>query len=250
MSKLKAKTPTRRRRPSPLRGRTVKHIPIPELMTRLEPLYGPPNPPRPYDPLSELIFTVLSQHTSDINSYRAFAKLKETFPTWEQVLDADVEALAESIKMGGLSKVKAPRLQEILTAVLRRNGSWDISFLGEMPLPEAKKWLLELPGVGPKTVGCVLLFSLGMPAMIVDTHVHRVAKRLNLIGPKVSADDAHDILEAKVPPDDVLGAHIYIIAHGRQVCKAQRPLCDLCVLEDQCPSSELRRNNRGKTSAA
>ena len=98
-----------------------------------------------------------------------------------------------------------------------------------MPLAEAKKWLLELPGVGPKTVGCVLLFSLGMPAMIVDTHVHRVAKRLNLIGAKVSADDAHDILEAKVPPDDVLGAHIYIIAHGRQVCKAQRPLCDVFV---------------------
>ena len=171
-------------------------------------------------------------------------RLKETFPTWEDVLNADVEALADSIKIGGLAKVKAPRLQEILTAVLERNGSWDLSFLAEMPLAEAKKWLLELPGVGPKTVGCVLLFSLGMPAMIVDTHVHRVAKRLNLIGAKVSADDAHDILEAKVPPDDVLGAHIYIIAHGRQVCKAQRPLCDLCVLEDQCPSSELRRKGK------
>ena len=238
------KNPTRRRRPSPLRGRTVKHIPIPDLIVRLEPLYGPPAAPRPYDPLSELIFTVLSQHTSDINSYRAFAKLRETFLTWEDVLNADVEALAESIKMGGLSRVKAPRIQEILTAVLERNGSWDISFLGEMPLPEAKKWLLELPGVGPKTAGCVLLFSLGMPAMIVDTHVHRVARRLNLIGQKVSADDAHDILEAKVPPDDVLGAHIYIIAHGRQVCKAQRPLCDACVLEDQCPSSELKRKRR------
>lgn len=235
------KTPARRRKPSPLRGRTTKHIPISDLIARLEPLYGPPAAPRPYDPLSELIFTVLSQHTSDINSYRAFAKLRETFPTWEEVLKADVGALAESIKMGGLSKVKAPRLQEILTAVLERNGSWDLSFLGEMPMPEAKKWLLELPGVGPKTVGCVLLFSLGMPAMIVDTHVHRVAKRLNLIGPKVSADDAHDILEAKVPPDNMLGAHIYIIAHGRQVCKAQRPLCDTCALEDQCPSSEIRR---------
>ena len=122
-----------------MRGRTVKHIPIPDLMSRLEPLYGPPSAPRPYDPLSELIFTVLSQHTSDINSYRAFAKLKKTFPTWEEVLNADVEALAESIKMGGLSKVKAPRLQEILTAVLERNGSWDLSFLAEMPLPEAKE---------------------------------------------------------------------------------------------------------------
>ena len=243
----KTKPPARRRRPSPLRGRTVKHIPIAEqtMMARLGPLYGPPTAPRPYDPLSELIFTVLSQHTSDINSYRAFAKLMETFPTWEGVLNADVEALAGSIRIGGLAKVKAPRLQEILTAVLERNGSWDLSFLAEMPLAEAKKWLLELPGVGPKTVGCVLLFSLGMPAMIVDTHVHRVAKRLNLIGAKVSADDAHDILEAKVPSEDVLGAHIYIIAHGRQVCKAQRPLCEVCVLEDQCPSSELRRKSKG-----
>ena len=143
---------------------------------------------------------MLSQHTSDINSYRAFAKLRETFPTWEEVLNADVKSLAESIKMGGLSKVKAPGSRRSSPQSWNATAPGTSHSSGKCRWPEAKKWLLELPGVGPKTVGCVLLFSLGMPAMIVDTHVHRVAKRLNLIGPRVSADDAHDILEAKVPP--------------------------------------------------
>ena len=246
----KAKGPRRQRGRSSRKGRTVKHIPIPEMMSRLAPLYSPTESPRPYDPISELIFTVLSQHTSDINSYRAFATLKETFPTWEDVLEADLGPLADSIRMGGLARIKAPRLQEILKAILDRNGSWDLSFLAEMPLAEAKQWLLDLPGVGPKTAGCVLLFSLGRPAMVVDTHVHRVAKRLNLIGAKVSADEAHDILEEKIDPEDILGAHVYIIRHGRQVCKAQRPLCDMCVLEDQCPSSLLDRKGGRKSKVA
>ncbi len=245
----KAKGSRRNRQKSSRKGRTFRHIPIDELMRRLDPLYGPAQAPRPYDPTSELIFTVLSQHTSDINSYRAFATLRETFPTWEDVLDADVDHLAESIRMGGLARIKAPRLQEILKAIWARNGSWDISFLAEMPLSEAKTWLLELPGVGPKTAGCVLLFSLGRPAMVVDTHVHRVARRLNLIGAKASADEAHDILEEKIPPEEILGAHVYLIRHGREVCKAQRPLCGECILEDECPSSLIGRESKPRPGA-
>jgi len=222
------------------KGRTIKHIPIQELLSRLAPLYSPADTPRPYDPISELMFTVLSQHTSDVNSYRAFAMLKETFPTWNDVLHADIETLSKSIRMGGLARIKAPRLQKILQVIWERTGSWDLSFLAEMPLTEAKEWLLSLPGVGPKTAGCVLLFSLGRPAMVVDTHVHRVAKRLNLIGAKVSADESHDILEEKIPSEDILRAHVYIIRHGRQICKAQKPSCDACVLEDECPASTLQ----------
>ncbi len=240
----------RRKNKSPRRGHTTRHLPIDEILRRLDPLYGPPAPPRPYDPISELIFTVLSQHTSDVNSYRAFASLRSRFPSWEEVMEADVDLLARIIQMGGLAKVKAPRIQDILRTIRERNGSWDLSFLAEIPIEEAKKWLLDLPGVGPKTAGCVLLFSLGRPAMVVDTHVHRVAKRLNLVGKKVSADDAHHILEAKIPPEDILSAHIYLIAHGRKTCKAQNPLCPECILENGCPSSYLKQGELRKSKTA
>lgn len=221
------------------------HLPIDEILCRLDPLYGPPEAPRPYDAISELIFTVLSQHTSDVNSYRANEMMRERFTTWEALMKADIDELADAIQIGGLAKVKAPRIQAILRAILERNGgSWDLSFLSEMPLNEAKRWLLELPGVGPKTAGCVLLFALGRPAMVVDTHVYRVAQRLGLIGPKVTADEAHDLLEDMTPDDDVLAAHVYIITHGRRVCKAQNPLCPECTLEDGCPSSTLKSKKR------
>ena len=153
--------------------------------------------------------------------------------------------MADSIKIGGLAKVKAPRLQEILTAVLERNGSWDLSFLAEMPLAEAKKWLLELPGVGPKTVGCVLLFSLGMPAMIVDTHVHRVAKRLNLIGAKVSADDAHDILEARSRPRTSLGrTYTSLLTVGKCVRRNGPGAICACWRTNALPASYGAKANR------
>ena len=196
--------PSTRKKPTrkSMAGKRPKkgHLPVEEILRRLGPLYGPAESPRPYDPISELIFTVLSQHTSDVNSYRANETMRERFPTWEALMEADIEELAGAIQIGGLAKVKAPRIQAILRAILERNeGSWDLSFLSEMPLADAKEWLLELPGVGPKTAGCVLLFSLGRPAMVVDTHVYRVSQRLGLIGPKANADEAHDLLEENDP---------------------------------------------------
>ena len=228
----------------PQKGRKTHHLPIDEILRRLGPLYGLPRAPRPYDPISELIFTVLSQNTSDYNSYRAYSNLRNRFPAWEAVMNADVDRIAEAIQIGGLAKIKAPRIQTILRIIQDRKGSWDLSFLAEMPLAEAKEWLLELPGVGPKTAGCVLLFSLGRPAMVVDTHVCRVTKRLGLIGPKVPPDAAHDVLEAMIPDGDILAAHIHLITHGRKTCKAQRPLCSECVLEDGCPSSLIKRGRK------
>jgi endonuclease-3 len=118
-------------------------------------------------------------------------------------------------------------------------GSYDLSFLAEMPLSEAKAWLKDLPGIGPKTAAIILCFSLGLPAMPVDTHIYRVSRRLGLIGPKVSADAAHDILEPMVAPEDVFAFHVYLIRHGRAVCKAQRPQCSRCVLASSCPSRRL-----------
>ena len=150
----------------------------------------------------------------------------------------------EAIKGGGLAGVKAPRIQTVLREIRTRMGSYDISFLADLPLEEAKAWLRELPGVGPKTVGCVLLFSMGRPAMVVDTHVYRVAKRLGLYGAKVTPDQAHDLLEAMLEPEKRLPFHMYTIVHGRKVCKAQRPLCGECVLEERCPSSTLKARTR------
>ena len=146
-------------------------------------------------------------------------------------------AIESAIAPGGLAKVKAPRIKEVLGQVLERNGgSLDLSFLGEMPLAEAKAWLRQLPGIGPKSAGIILNFSLGMPAMAIDTHIFRVCQRLRAIDAKTGADKAHEVMEAKVPPDAVFNFHVAFITHGRRVCKAQRPLCGQCVVAGLCPS--------------
>jgi endonuclease-3 len=188
-----------------------------------------------YDPTTELVFTILSQHTSDVNSERAGHKLKATFSSWDAVADADPADVAEAVKSAGLSKQKVPRIQGTLKRVRELTGDYDLTFLKEMPLADAKAWLRALPGVGPKTTAIVLSFALGLPAMAVDVHVFRVTGRLGLIGPKVNVDKAHDVLEAMLPPDDIYGFHVALIAHGRQVCKALRPRCASCVLRDGCP---------------
>ena len=206
--------------------------------------YGPFEWEPRYDPASELVYAILSQHTSDVNSGRAFENLMSEFGSLEAIAGAQVQQIENAIRTAGLFRVKAPRIKAVLNEVYDELGSFDLSFLREMPLDEAKSWLKKLNGVGPKTAAIILCFSLGMPAMPVDTHIFRVAKRLGFIGPKVTADQAHDILEPVVPPRDVFAFHLYLINHGRQVCKALRPLCDRCVLAWGCPS---RRHFQQKT---
>lgn len=188
------------------------------------------------DALGELIATVLSQHTSDVNSERAYAQLISRFPTWEQVRDAPVAEVAEAIRPGGLAQVKAVRIQRILRELTARLGDEPLTLhtLRDLPLEEASAYLRTFPGVGPKTAACVLLFSLGMPAFPVDTHVWRVSRRLGLIGPRVAADAAHAILEAAIPPDRRHTMHVNLIRHGRQMCHAQRPACGRCPLRAEC----------------
>ena len=220
-------------------ARPRRQITSEEVMALLGKEYGPVEWEPRYDPVSELVYTILSQHTSDVNSGRAFSNLLETFSSLETVAEAPIGEIEEAIRVGGLAKVKAPRIKEILRLILQERGSLDLSFLKDMPLEEAKAWLKRLPGIGPKSAAVILCFSLGMPAMPVDTHIYRVAKRLSLAGPKVSADDAHDILEPMVELEDVFAFHVYLITHGRQVCKAQRPHCHNCVLAWGCPSRDL-----------
>ena len=205
-----------------------------DVMDYLGAQYGPVQWHVRYTPAEELVYTILSQHTSDLNSERAFKSLIATFETLDAVADASVDSIEEAIRRGGLAKQKAPRIKNVLCQIRDEIGSFDLSFLAEMPLDEAKAWLKRLNGIGPKTAAIILCFSLGMPAMPVDTHIFRVSRRLGLIGPKVNADKAHDILEPLVAPEDVFAFHMYLIQHGRQVCKAQRPLCDECALAWGC----------------
>jgi endonuclease-3 len=122
----------------------------------------------------------------------------------------------------------------VLQEILDRRGDLNLDFLRDLPMAEAKAWLTSLPGIGPKTAACVLCFACDMPALPVDTHVHRVAKRLGLIGPKVGADAAHDLLEQALAPEDVYAFHVNMILHGRQICHALRPECPRCPLADVC----------------
>jgi endonuclease III len=227
---------------------------IPEIVARLEDAYGIPAWRPHRDAVAELVLTILSQNTSDSNSGRAFVRLLERFPTWDAVIDAPLPELIEAIQPGGLAPTKAPRIQAALRDVRDRSGGFDLSFLGDLPLDEAREWLRSIHGVGPKTVACVLLFALGRPAMPVDTHVFRVAGRLALIPARagkaaMTPEKAHALLEAAVAPDDFYAFHIGLIKHGRRTCDAQRPRCPDCLLRDLCPSAvrfhpELRTSKR------
>ena len=207
------------------------------VLERLRPRYGPLRW-RPHgDALTELVLTILSQHTNDTNSGRAFASMQQRYPTWDAVLAAEPGQLADSIRSGGLANQKAPRIQEVLARIRASRGSWDLGFLQDLPLDDAKAWLRALPGVGPKTAACVLMFALGRPALPVDTHVYRVARRLGLLGAKVTPAQAHSVRELQVPPDETFVFHIALIKHGRHTCTARNPNCGGCPLNDVCPSA-------------
>ncbi len=192
-----------------------------------------------YNALDELIFTVLTQHTSDLNAARAFDQLRMAIPSWEEVMVADQDDVAKAIFHGGMSNQKSKRIKDILAAILERHGTLEIDFLRDYELDDARQWLMELPGVGPKTAAVVMSFALGMPAFPVDTHIHRVSRRLGLIGEKTTADAAHEIMEGKVRPELRFQLHMQLITHGRQICKARRPLCGECPLSADCPSSTV-----------
>ncbi len=185
-------------------------------------------------PVDELIGTILSQNTSDVNSGRAFELLRKHYPSWQDVIEAPVTEVAETIRSAGLSEIKAPRIQNALRAIRETCGSFDLSSLRELPVDEARAWLTSLHGVGPKTASVVLLFSLKMPAMPVDTHVHRVSLRLGLVPPKTSAPKTSEMLEAMLSAEDYYTFHLNMIEHGRQVCKARHPRHDACTLAPLC----------------
>jgi endonuclease-3 len=198
---------------------------------RLRQLYGRPvNQPHGH-PIAELVRTVLSQNTSDINRDVAYGRLRERFPTWEEVRDAPLAEVIEAIRPGGLANTKAPRIQ----AILRQLGDHpDLDWLAEAPRSDAIEFLTSLPGVGRKTAACVLIFAFGRPEIPVDTHVYRVGGRLGLLREGGSFTDAHDEMLRVVDPEDAYELHINLIRHGRAVCRP-RPRCDECGLRRMCP---------------
>lgn len=207
------------------------------VLDRLRKRYGDLVPPRHSDPLEELILTVLSQHTSDVNAERSFEGLRAAFPTWGAVVRAPTRSVADAIRSGGLADTKAPRIQAILREVEARRGAFDLSFLAELSDDEARAELVSLPGVGPKTAAVVLSFSLGRDAMPVDTHVHRVTRRLGLVPPNTSAERADRLLHELVPEGLRTPLHVALIRLGREICKAPTPRCGICPLKDICPTA-------------
>jgi endonuclease-3 len=195
---------------------------------------------RPHgDAAAELVLTLLSQNTSDSNSGHAFSRLLQHYPDWQSVIDAPLADVEDTIRPGGLAPTKAPRLKAMLAEIKDRTGSFELAFLKDLTIEEAREWLRSLPAVGPKTAACVLLFGLGLPGLPVDTHVHRVAGRLGLVPAKLPPDKAQDLLEATVPPDDHYLFHVLLIRHGRHTCSARAPACGRCPLAPRCPTAPL-----------
>ena len=216
-----------------------------EIHRRLCPVYGCPIPYfHSLDPLSELVSSLLSHRTRNADSGRAYKALRARFPNWADLLAAPVDAIEETIRGVTWPELKAPRIQAVLRAVEARHGGLSLDFLGEMPVDAARAWLEAIPGIGPKTSAAVLSFSvLRMAALPVDSHHHRVAQRLGLIGPKVDVGPSHPILRAQLPADwsaqDLYDNHEILMLHGQQVCHHRKPACGRCVLVDLCPTAQV-----------
>jgi len=196
--------------------------------------YGEPIWRSPLPAIDELVSTILSQNTNDTNRDRAFDKLRAKFPTWEEVRDADKDAVIEAIRVAGLANQKGPRIQQVLREITAERGSLDLDFLSGMPVDEARAWLTKFKGVGPKTAAIVLCFSLNMPAFPVDTHIYRVTGRIGLRPEKISVEKAHPYLEDVFPPETYYAAHLNIIRLGREVCNARKPKCPECPVRELC----------------
>ncbi|KAA0265023.1 MAG: endonuclease III [Chloroflexi bacterium] len=196
--------------------------------------FGEPIWRNPLPAIDELVSTILSQNTNDVNRDRAFNALRMKFPAWESVRDAKEKDVIEAIKPAGLANQKGPRIQQVLKEITKERGSLDLIFLKELSVEDARNWLTKFNGVGPKTAAIVLCFSLGMPAFPVDTHVYRVTGRIGLRPEKMNVEQAHPHLESVFPPETYYAAHLNIIRLGREVCNARKPLCPKCPVRELC----------------
>jgi len=196
--------------------------------------FGNPTWRNPLPPIDELVSTILSQNTNDTNRDRAFNALRTKFPTWESVRDAKPREVVNAIRPAGLANQKGPRIQKVLKEITKERGDLDLWFLKDLPLEEARAWLMKFNGVGPKTAAIVLCFSLDRPAFPVDTHIYRVTGRIGLRPETMTVEQAHPHLEALFPPKTYYAAHLNLIRLGREVCHARKPDCPKCPIRKLC----------------
>jgi endonuclease-3 len=211
--------------------RQAKYTPVSQLLGEM---YGVPVWRAWLPPLDELVDCILSQSTTDANRDRAFDALRARFPSWEEVRDASLQDVIDAIRPAGLANQKGPRIQAVLRRISDERGTLSLDFLADMPLEDARAWLVSLEGVGPKTAAIVLCFAFNRAAFPVDTHVHRLGQRIGFLPTGISADKAHPVMEAIVPPEDYYAFHLNLIRHGREICHARRPECERCPLTAHC----------------
>jgi endonuclease-3 len=204
------------------------------ILSRLEAMYGIAEWHPHLPPVDELVACILSQHTSDANSLRAFARLKERYAEWKDAAWAPVNDVADTIRCGGLADSKAPRIQKALQVINEREGALSLDCLQNMDNDEAREYLMSLPGVGPKTAAIVLCFSLNRSVIPVDTHIFRVTWRLGLVEKKAGEAKAHTTLQQLIPQDIIYRFHVALIRHGRGVCRARNPRCLECPVSPIC----------------
>lgn len=202
--------------------------------------FGEPIWRNPLPAIDELVSTILSQNTNDVNRDKAFDALRARFPTWDAVRDAPAQAVMDAIRPAGLANQKGPRMQQVLREITAERGSLDLSFLADWDVEEARTWLTRFNGVGPKTAAIVLCFALGKPAFPVDTHIYRVTGRIGLRPEKMSVEQAHPYLESLFPPETYYAAHLNIIRLGREICQARKPDCESCPICKVCDTGIAR----------
>jgi endonuclease-3 len=217
-----------------------QNYPMRRVLSSLRRAYGP----RPLqcwgDGVSVLVDTILSQNTSAANSDAGYRQLRRKFRSWKQVAEAPVEEVERCIRVSGLSNLKAPRIQSILRKLKTERGKIDLQFLNDLEDEAAYAYLRAFPGVGPKTACCTLLFAFGKAMFPVDTHIHRIARRLGLVPPKATAEQTRELLTPRIEPKDRYETHVLLIEHGRKTCRAINPRCEECVLLKMCPFGRLR----------
>lgn len=237
-----AESGTRNRTRTEDRADPVDEKPIHYIVQNLERMYGVPVNKRSAhaDPLDVLIATILSQATSDANSDRTFAALKQRFPTWDEVLRAREQTLVSTIRQGGLAKQKAAVIRALLRQIREAHGELGLSFLHDMPAPEAEEYLSRFRGIGPKTVACTLLFACRKDVFPLDTHIFRILRRVGLIPLTCSDKKAHELMNDIVPEGKFYSFHVNLIRHGRTLCRPREPLCHRCPIVEYCDYGQQR----------
>jgi endonuclease-3 len=191
--------------------------------------------------MDELVSCIMSQHTTDANSFPAFTRLRETFPEWQDGVDAGPERVADVIRDAGLANSKSKNIVNSLNLIHASTGTYSLDSLRALSTADATRWLLELPGVGPKTAAIVLCFAMGRDTIPVDTHIYRVSWRIGLVPEGVGEAKAQAILESVVPPELSFRFHTAFIQHGRKICRAPTPRCEQCPLTAECAWFKSKR---------